>query len=106
MENISIDCNNRKIIYNLYINEIAVTKTEKGNYEEQTKIAKGVRQGCNLSSTLFNFILIYVKKTFKEIREENLGGIKISGVSGIDRRRVCVFKPFPHSIFFIHVLTY
>lgn len=99
LEDISIDCNKRKIIYNLYNNEIAITKTEKGNYEEETKIAKGVRQGCNLLSTLFNFIFIYVKEPFKEIREENSDEIKISGVSGVDRRRACVFKPFPIAYF-------
>lgn len=45
LENISIDCNNRRIIYNLYINEIVVTKAQKGNYEKEAKIAKGVDRG-------------------------------------------------------------
>lgn len=36
-----IDYNDRRIIYNLYINKIAVIKTEKGNNQVEAKIAKG-----------------------------------------------------------------
>lgn len=51
MENIGIDYIDRKIIYNLYINEITVIKAENGNNQGEAKIAKGVKQGCNLSPT-------------------------------------------------------
>jgi len=41
MENIGIDYNDRKIISNIYVNKIAVIKTEKDNNQEN------VRQGFN-----------------------------------------------------------
>lgn len=49
--------NDRRIIYNLYIYESAVIKTEKGNNQMEAKISKGVKQGCNLSPTLFNLYI-------------------------------------------------
>lgn len=45
------------MIENLYINEIIVIKAEKGNNQVEGKIAKGVRQGCNLSPTLCNLYI-------------------------------------------------
>jgi len=74
LEDIEIDYNDRKIIHNLYINEIAVIKAEKGNNQVEAKIVKGVRQGCNLSPTLFN---LYIEEALKEIRKENIGGILV-----------------------------
>lgn len=49
-------------IHNLYINEMTVMKAEKGNNQVEAKIAKNVRQGCNLSPTLFN---LYIEETLK-----------------------------------------
>lgn len=49
-------------MYNVYINEIAVIKAKNGN-NQQDKIAKGVRQGCNLSPTLFN---LYMEESLDE----------------------------------------
>jgi len=72
-----MDYNDRKIIHNLYINEIAVIKAEKGNNQVEAKIAKGVKQGCNLSPTLFN---LYTEEALKEIRKENIEGVKIGGI--------------------------
>jgi len=54
LEDVGIDYNDRKIIHNLYINEIAIIKAEKGNNQMKAKIAKRVRHGCNISATLFN----------------------------------------------------
>jgi len=82
LEDIGIDYYDRKIIHNLYINEIAVIKAEKGNNQVEAKIFKGVRQGCNLSPTLFN---LYIEEALKEIRKENIGGVKIGGI-----RKFCV----------------
>jgi len=77
MEDIGIDYNDKKYIYNLYINEIAVIKAEKGNNQVEAKIAKGVRQTCNLSPTLFN---LYIEEALKEVRKENIGVVKIGGI--------------------------
>lgn len=43
----------------------------------EAKIAKGVRQGYNLSPLLSN---IYIEETLKEVRKENIGGVKIRGI--------------------------
>lgn len=43
LETIGIDYNDRRIIYDLYINEISVIKAEKGNNQAEAKIAKGIR---------------------------------------------------------------
>lgn len=59
METIGIDYNNRKIIYNLYIGEILVIKTEKGNNQVEANITKGIKQRCYLLPTLFN---IYIER--------------------------------------------
>jgi len=56
---------------------MAVIKAEKDNNQVETKITKGVRQGCNLSPSLFN---LYVEETLKEVRKENIGGIKVNGM--------------------------
>lgn len=69
MKDIGTDYNDRKIIYNLYINETAVIKAENGNNQVKAKISKGVRQGCNLSPTLFN---LYIEEPLKEIRKKTL----------------------------------
>lgn len=43
MEATGIDYKYRRIVYNLYSNEIAVIKTKKDNNQVEAKIAKGVR---------------------------------------------------------------
>lgn len=52
-------------------------KSEKGNNQVEANISKGVKQGCNLSPTLFN---LYIEEALKEIRKENNGGVKIGGI--------------------------
>lgn len=43
----------------------------------EAKIAKEVRQGCNLFYTSFN---LYIEETIKEVKEKKIGGLKIGGM--------------------------
>lgn len=56
-------------IENIYIicNEIAVIKSEKGNNQMEAKIAKGIRQECNLS-----LLLVYQKPLKQKFDKSNL----------------------------------
>lgn len=38
---------------------------------------KGLRQGCNLSPTLFD---LNIEDAFQDLRDEDVGGIKIGGM--------------------------
>jgi len=77
MKTINIDPKDGRIIRKLYLNEKAVI-TDKGSKSwEEANIEKGIRQGCNLSPTLFN---LYVENTLKKLREKEIGGIKINGM--------------------------
>jgi len=76
MDKIGIDFKDKRLIHKLYINEKAVIKGEFDTYKE-VKVQKGLRQGCNLSPTLFN---LYIEKTLKDLREQDIGGIKIGGM--------------------------
>ncbi|KAF0746198.1 Reverse transcriptase domain-containing protein [Aphis craccivora] len=69
IEDIEVDYNDRKIIHSLYINEIAVIETEKYKNQVDSKTSKGVKQGYNLSPTLFN---LYVEEALKEVRKKNI----------------------------------
>lgn len=71
----------RRVIWNLYKNETAVIKMK--DYQEEARIKKGVRQGCNLSPILFN---AYVQQAIDELREETNLGIKVQGMK-IDMMR-------------------
>jgi len=48
---------------------------KKSKAWEEVKIKKRVRQGCNLSPTLFN---LYFENALKKLREEKIEGIKIN----------------------------
>ncbi|XP_025406672.1 uncharacterized protein LOC112680706 [Sipha flava] len=77
MKTINIDFKDRRIIHKLYLNEKAVITDKRSKAWEEANIEKGVRQGCNLSPTLFN---LYIENTLKQLREEKNGGIKINGM--------------------------
>lgn len=77
IEAIGMDYKNRRIIHNLYINEIVVIKAGKGNNKVESEIAEEVKQGCNLSPILFN---LCIEKALNEIEGENIGGVKIGEI--------------------------
>lgn len=77
MKSIHIDTNDRRIIQMLYLNEKAVTSDKKCKSWEEANIEKGVRQGCNLSPTLFN---LYMEAALTELREKSIGGIRVNGM--------------------------
>lgn len=76
MKTINIDIKDRRIIHKLCLNEKAVITDKRSRSWEEANIEKGVRQGCNLSPTLFN---LYIENTLKQLREDEIGGIKING---------------------------
>ena len=64
----------RKLLYQLYKNEIAIIKME--NIQKESRIKKGVRQGCTLSPLIFN---AYIQEAIDIIRDKTQLGIKING---------------------------
>jgi len=67
-----IDQKDIRCTENLYWNQITQIRIE-GKMSDAMKIQKELRQGCILSSLLFNF---YSEKIFKEVLEEVKKGIK------------------------------
>ncbi|KAI5715825.1 hypothetical protein M8J77_023140 [Diaphorina citri] len=67
----------RQVIWTLYKNESAVF--ECGEYIAEAKIRQGVRQGCGMSTILFN---CYIQKALDEMREQMIewSGIKVNGI--------------------------
>ena len=64
-----------KLMNNLYTNQEATVRTEFGN-TSWLKIRKGVRQGCILSSCLFN---LDTESTMRKPGVETIQGITIGG---------------------------
>ena len=64
------------LLRNLYPGEEATVRTEHGT-TDWSQIGKGVRQGCMLSSCLFNFYAEYIMRNAG--LEEAQAGIKIAG---------------------------
>lgn len=62
---------------NLYLNEKAVITEKESKSWEEANIEKGVRQGYNLSPTLFN---LYIENALKKLREKGIGGIQTNGM--------------------------
>ena len=64
-----------KLISNLYDNQQACVRTEKGD-SDWFNISQGVRQGCILSPTLFN---LYAEYIMRRVLENWNGGLSIGG---------------------------
>ena len=64
-----------KLISNLYDNQQACVRTEKGD-SDWFNIGQGVRQGCILSPTLFN---LYAEYIMRRVLENWNGGLSIGG---------------------------
>ena len=64
----------RRLIYNLYQNQMAIINI--GDEEREAKIRKGVRQGCVLSPMIFN---LYIEEAIKEFKDKIDTGIEIQG---------------------------
>ena len=62
----------RRLIYNLYQNQIATIII--GDEEREAKIKKGVRQGCVLSPMIFN---LYIEEAIKEFKYKIDTGMEI-----------------------------
>ena len=75
MKDIGIGWKERRLIQNLYENQKVVIQTQVGD-SNPCRISRGVRQGCPLSSLLFN---IYVDRIVKEALEESNLGIRVGG---------------------------
>jgi len=69
MKSISIDTKDGIIIQMLYLNEKAVIIEKECKSWEAANIEKGVRQGCNLSPTLFN---LYIENTLQKLKGEDI----------------------------------
>ena len=63
------------LLRNLYLGQEATVRTEHGT-ADWFQIGKGVRQGCILSSCLFNFYAEYIMRNAG--LEETQAGIKIA----------------------------
>ena len=64
------------LLRNLYVGQEATVRTEYGT-TDWFQIGKGVRQGCILSSCLFNFYAEYIMRNAR--LDEAQTGIKIAG---------------------------
>uniref|UniRef100_A0A8D8TI87 Craniofacial development protein 2 n=1 Tax=Cacopsylla melanoneura TaxID=428564 RepID=A0A8D8TI87_9HEMI len=73
LKEINVTFKDRRLIYNLYKNQIAHIEINKA--KETASIKKGVRQGCQISPYLFN---IYIEKAIKECKE-CCTGVVLSG---------------------------
>ena len=75
LKEVGIDDRDLQIITKMYWEQTAVVKTDTG-LTEDIKIKKGIRQGCVLSSSLFN---LFTEKIFQEI--DNASGVVIGGTN-------------------------
>lgn len=62
-----------KLLYQLYENEVAIIKKE--DIQKQSKIEKGFRQGCTLSSLIIN---AYIQEAIDTILDRTQLEIKVS----------------------------
>lgn len=74
LKKVGVKYRERRFIHNLYTNQEAVVRID--NEERTSAILKGVRQGCSLSSLLFN---IYIEEAINEVKEKYGKGVKVHG---------------------------
>jgi len=74
MTRVGIKHADRKLLYKLYKDELAVIEIQDN--VEEAKINKGVRQGCTLSPIIFN---AYIQEAIKKIKEDTNLGIIVNG---------------------------
>lgn len=74
LRKIGISYRERRVIHSMYKNQEGIIRV--GDQERSARIKKGVRQGCSLSSLLFN---IYIEQAMTEIKERFETGVKIHG---------------------------
>jgi hypothetical protein len=74
LENLGIDSNCRRIIYQLYKKQAATIRMGDGSHIE-AKINKEIGQGCNLSPSMFS---IYLEEAISEARNIRIKRIKIN----------------------------
>ena len=75
LEIIGLDFSERKLIWELYVNQKALIQVGE-EMTEPAEIGQGARQGGTLSSILFN---VYVQFLINEAMEENNDGVNING---------------------------
>ena len=92
---IGIDDKDLQIISKLYWEQSASVRTKSGMTSE-SKIEKGVRQGCVLSPNLFN---LYTEKIFREVEDmkgKNIEGVNINNLKYADdtvlQNVLCFYK--------------
>jgi hypothetical protein len=76
LRRVGVDWRDRRLIGNLYMGQKVRIRID-GEYSEQAKVGRGVRQGCPLSPLLFN---IYIEEIIKEALEDLEEGIKVGGM--------------------------
>ena len=75
LKKIGLDWKDRRLVLNLYLNQTARVRTSEGE-SEWAELGRGVRQGCQLSSLLFN---IYAEEMVNEAWEDISKGVKVGG---------------------------
>lgn len=74
LKQIGISYNDRRLIYELYTEQVAVIRWDKEKRE--ATIRKVVRQDCLLSPMIFN---TFIQKTLNEMKEQVHTWVKIQG---------------------------
>ena len=82
---IGIDDKNLQIITKLYWEQSVAVRTEHGiTLDFKTK--KGVRQGCVLSSNLFNLYTERISREVEDRRGVSIGGVNINNLRSMIHR--------------------
>ena len=83
LKEIEVDDKDLRVTAGLYWDQTAVLRTNTG-LSTEVSIKRCVRQGCVLSSSLFN---LYTETIFKEVADRNgvnIGGMNINNLSAAD----------------------